>query len=181
MPQTTVRYRPLDTVLATVLGLLGGAKTLAQSPRTRRLDPAGQRAWGRQGGAEQSTMARPLRAGTADKVAQRARVSWYDLKRYEATPHHRFDERLLWGDGAVPPLPRGAQAEGSERPWMGRNRSKTGRQPLRLSARPSRAILPTTLLRSTATAVPALPATRQEGAPPLGGRGSGGGRCRSRA
>jgi Transposase DDE domain len=60
------------------------------------------------------------------------------------------------------PLPIGAQAEGSERPWMGRNRSKTGRKTLRITASPYREILHDTLLRGKATAMPALKAALLE-------------------
>ena len=56
----------------------------------------------------------------------------------------------------VTPLPIGAQAEGSERTWMGRNRSKTGRKTLRCTASDYREILHETLLRGKASAVSAL-------------------------
>jgi hypothetical protein len=113
---------------------------------------------GRTGYAEQSTIARPLRACTAENVAQLGKVSWYYLKRYGATPRHRFHDTRLWVDIALTPMPIGAKAEGSERTWMGRNRSKTGRKTLRITASPYREILHETLLRGTETAVPALKA-----------------------
>jgi len=160
--QKTVRYRPIDKILDALVGILCGAKTIAQSNVTIRTDPAVQRAFGRTGCAEQSTMARTLRACTTDTVAQLERVSWYYLKRYGATPHHRFDERLLWVDVDVTPMPIGAKAEGSERTWMGRNRSKTGRKTLRITASTYREILRETLLRGQATAVPALKTALQE-------------------
>ena len=156
IPQKTVRYRPIDKVLDGLLGLLCGAKTISQSNVTIRVDPAVQRAFGRTGCAEQSTLARTLRACTGENVAQLAQVSWYYLKRYGQTPHHRFAERLLWVDIDVTPLPIGAHAEGSERTWMGRNRSKTGRKTLRCTASDYREILQETLLRGKASVVPAL-------------------------
>ena len=156
IPQKMVRYRPIDKVLDGLWGLLCGAKTISQSNVTIRVDPAVQRAFGRTGCAEQSTIARTLQASTTETVAQLERVSWYYLKRYGQTPHHRFAERLLWIDVDVTPLPIGAQAEGSERTWMGRNRSKTGRKTLRFTASAYREILHETLLRGKASAVPAL-------------------------
>jgi len=156
VPQKTVRHRPSDTLLDGLLGILCGAKTISQSNSTIRVDPAVPRALGRTGCAEQSTIARPLQASTAETVDQRRRVSWYDLKRYGQTPHHRFAERLLWIDVDVTPLPIGAQAAGSERTWMGRNRSKTGRKVLRWTARDYREMLHETLLRGKASAGPAL-------------------------
>ena len=127
VPQKTVRYRPIEKVLDGLLGILCGAKTLSQSNITIRVDPAVQRACGRTGCAEQSTIARTLQASTAETVDHLSRVSWYYRKRYGQTPHHRFAERLLWVDMDVTPRPIGAKAEGSARTWMGRNRSKTGR------------------------------------------------------
>jgi Transposase DDE domain group 1 len=156
IPQKTVRYRPIDKVLDGLVGILCGAKTIAQSNVTVRVDPAVQRAFGRRGCAEQSTIARTLQASTAETVAQLSRVSWYYLKRYGQTPHHQFAERLLWVDVDVTPLPIGAQAEGSERTWMGRNRSKTGRKVLQWTASDYREMLHETLLRGKASAVPAF-------------------------
>src|ERR671926_1274266 len=95
IPQKTVRYSPVEKVLDGLLGILCGAKTIAQSHVTIRVDPAVQRACGRTGCAEQSTIARTLQASTTVTVAQLSRVLWYYLKRYGQTPHHRFAERLL--------------------------------------------------------------------------------------
>ena len=162
IPQKAVRYRPIEKVLDGLLGILCGAKTISQSNGTIRLDPAVQRAFGRTGCAEQSTIARTLQACTAEQVTQLERVSWYYLKRYGHTPRHRFDEQLLWVDVDVTPLPIGVQAEGSERTWMGRNRSKTGRKTLRVTASAYRDILHETLLRGKASAVPALRAALEE-------------------
>jgi len=170
-----VRYRPIDKVLDGLLGLLCGAKTISQSNVMIRVDPAVQRAFGRTGCAEQSTIARTLQASTTETVAQLERLAWYYLKRYGQTPHHRFAERLLWIDVDVTPLPIGAQAEGSERTWMGRNRSKTGRKTLRFTASAYREILHETLLRGKASAVPALKTQRSaRWKPAWGGRESGG-------
>jgi hypothetical protein len=154
--QKTVRYRPVDKLLDALSGILCGAKTIAQNNITIRTDRAVQRAFGRTGCAEQSTIARTLRACTAENVAQLQQVSWSYLKRYGATPRHRFHDKLLWVDVDLTPMPIGAQAEGSERTWMGRNRSKTGRKTLRFTASVYREILHETLLRGKASAVPAL-------------------------
>jgi hypothetical protein len=162
IPQKTVRYRPIDTLLDALGGILCGAKTIAQNNVTIRTDGAVQRAFGRTGCAEQSTMARTLRACPTANVAQLAQVSWYSLKRYGAPPRHRFHDTRLWVDIELTPMPIGAKAEGSERTWMGRNRRKTGRKPLRITASPSREILHETLLRGKETAVPALQAALLE-------------------
>src|SRR5919198_4022413 len=66
IPQKTVRYRPVDKLLDGLLGILCGAKTISQSNVTIRVEPAVQRAFGRTGCAEQSTIARTLHACTAE-------------------------------------------------------------------------------------------------------------------
>jgi hypothetical protein len=162
IPQKTVRYRPIDKLLDALGGSLCGAKSIAQKNVTIRTDRAVPRAFGRTGCAEQSTIARTLRACTAENVAPLEQVSWYYLRRYGATPRHRFHDPRLWVDIDLTPMPIGAKAEGSERTWMGRNRSKTGRKTLRITASPYREILHETLLRGKATAVPALQAALLE-------------------
>jgi hypothetical protein len=154
-PQKTVRYRPIDTLLDGLLGMLCGAKTLSQSHGTIRVDPAVPRAFGRTGCAEPSTLARPIQASPAETVDPLRRVSWSDLKRSGQTPPHRVTERLFWGDVEVTPLPLGAQAEGRERTGRGRNRRKTGRTTLRCTASAYREIRHETWLRGKASAVPA--------------------------
>jgi hypothetical protein len=156
--QKVVQYRPSEKLLDGLLGMLCGAKTIAHSNVTIKVDRAVQRAFGRKGCAEQSTIARTLHACTAANVAQLDRVCSHYLKRYGATPRHPFHRELLWVDADVTPLPIRARAEGSERAWMGRHRSKTGRKTLRLSASDYREILHETLLRGKTWAVPALKA-----------------------
>ena len=156
LPQQTVRSRPIEQILDGLLGLLCGAKTIAQRHGTMRVDPAVQRAVGRTGCAAQSPLARTRQASTAAPVAHLSRVAWDDLQRSGQTPHPRYAERLVWGDVDVTPRPMGAQAAGSARPWMGRNRSKTGRNTLRGTARDDRAMLSETVRRGTASAVPVL-------------------------
>jgi hypothetical protein len=162
IPQKTLKYRPVDKLLDALVGMLCGAKTLAQSHGTVRVDPAVPRAFGRKGCADQSTIARTLQASTPQTVQHLEQVSWYYLKRYGHTPRHRFRERLLWVDIDLPPLPTGAKAQGSERTWMGRCRSKTGRKGLRLTASDYREILHETLLRGKAAGGPALKAALPE-------------------
>jgi hypothetical protein len=92
-------------------------------------------------------------------------VARYSLKRYGQTPHHRFAERLLWVDVDVTPMPIGARVEGSERTWMGRNRSQTGRKTVRCTASAYREILHEALRRGKVSAVPALQTALGELAP----------------
>ena len=85
-PAKTVRYRPVDKLLDALSGMLCGAKTIAQNNLTIRTDRAVQQAFGRTGCAEQSTIARTLRACTAENVAQLDKASWYYLSAMERHP-----------------------------------------------------------------------------------------------
>jgi Transposase DDE domain group 1 len=154
--QQAVKYRPTEKLLDGLLGMLCGAKTMAQSHVTIKVDPAVQRAFGRKSCADQSTVARTLHACAAEHVAQLERVSPYSLQRYGVTPRHPFHQARWWVDADVTPRPIGPKAAGSERAWMGRHRSKTGRKTLRMTASASREILCETLWRGKAAAVPAL-------------------------
>ena len=158
LAQKVVTYRPTEKRLDALVGILCGAKTMAHSHVTIKVDAAVQRAFGRKGGAEHSTIARTLHACTAEHVRPLERVSAYDLTRDGLTPRHPFHQALLWVDADVTPRPMGPKAEGSERAWMGRHRSKTGRKTLRITASAYREILHETRLRGKAAAVPALKA-----------------------
>jgi Transposase DDE domain group 1 len=135
---------------------------MAQSHVTITVDPAVQRAFGRQSCADQSTVARTLHACAAEKVAPLERVSQDYLQRYGVTPRHPFHQERLWVEADVPPRPIGPTAAGSERAWMGRHRSKTGRKTLRMTASADREMLHETLVRGKAAAVPALKAALVE-------------------
>ena len=139
IPQKTARYRPIDKRRDVLGGLLGGAQSRAHHHGTLRTDRAVQRALGRTGCAEQSPRARTLRACPAEPGAPLAQVSWSDLQRYGVTPRHRCHDTRWWVHIALPPLPIGATAEGSERTWRGRTRSPTGRKTLRITASPDQA------------------------------------------
>jgi hypothetical protein len=93
MPQKTIKYRPVDKLLDALLGMWCGAKTIAQSHVTVRVEAARQRALGRTGCADHSTIARTLQAGTPQSVEQLEEVSWAYLKRYGHPPRHRFRAR----------------------------------------------------------------------------------------
>ena len=56
-------------------------------------------------------------------------------------------EQQVWSVTTRQTINLATSAEGSERTWMGRNRSKTGRKTLRITASRYREILHETLLR----------------------------------
>jgi hypothetical protein len=116
------------------VSLLAGAKAVAHTKFTLRADPALYRAFGLPGCAEQSVIADTLDAMTeTDRSLLREAIG--DLfAQYSQARRHNFHQTLLILDVDLSPLPASRRAEGSERAYMGRSRSKTGRKLVRVQA-----------------------------------------------
>jgi hypothetical protein len=132
--QKALKYTPVQKLEMLFVALLAGAKAVAHTNFTSRADPALYRAFGLPGCAEQSVIAETLDATTeADLAALRQAMT--DLfARYSQARQHDFQQELLVLDVDLSPLPASRHAEGSERCYMGRCRSKTGRKLVRVRA-----------------------------------------------
>src|SRR5207253_1126322 len=71
---------------------------------------------------------------TEDDVAAVREVVEAAFVRYSRARRHDFAHSILVLDLDLSPLPASRRAEGSERGYMGRNRSKTGRKLVRVRA-----------------------------------------------
>jgi len=132
--QKVLRYTPTQKLLMIFVALLAGAKAIAHTDMTLRLDPALQRAFGLPGCAEQSVLADTLNAATDRDVADRRAAVETIFDRHGRAQRHAFRQDLLVLDIDLSPLPASAHAEGSERAYMGRRRSRTGRRLVRVRA-----------------------------------------------
>jgi len=132
--QKALKYTPVQKLEMLFVSLLAGAKAVSHTNWTVRPDPALYQAFGLPGCAEQSVIADTLDAATeADLAALRAAMT--DLfETYSQARRHDFRQEVLVLDVDLSPLPASAQAEGSERCYMGRCRSKTGRKLVRVRA-----------------------------------------------
>lgn len=130
--QKAIKYTPVQKLEMLLVALLAGARAVSHTGLTVRVDPVLVAAFGLPGCAEQSVIAHTLDAATeADVVALRAALG--DIfRRYGQARQHDFARDLLVLDVDLSPLPASAQAEGSERGYMGRSRSKTGRKLVRV-------------------------------------------------
>jgi hypothetical protein len=134
--QKTLKYTPPQKLLMLVVALLAGAKAVSHSGTTLRVDPALQRAFGLPGCADQSVLAETLNAAREQDVADlRVAIEAIFLQHSQAG-RHNFDTALLVLDVDLSPLPTSARAEGAERAYMGRSRSRTGRKLVRVRAAP---------------------------------------------
>ena len=132
--QKVRRYTPVQKLEMLFVSLLAGAKAVSHTGTTLRVDPALQAAFGLPGCAEQSVLADTLNAATAEEVAALRAVVETSWQTHSAIRQHDFTREILVLDLDLSPLPASRHAEGSERGYMGRCRSKTGRKLVRVRA-----------------------------------------------
>jgi hypothetical protein len=132
--QKVLKYTPVQKLEMFFVGLLAGAKAVSHTATTVRVDPALIAAFGLPGCAEQSVIAQTLNAATEQDVSdlQAALSEIYGC--YGQARRHSFKREFLVLDVDLSPLPASKRAEGSERGYMGRCRSKTGRKLVRVRA-----------------------------------------------
>ncbi len=136
LKQKVVRYTPIQKVEMVFVALLAGAKAIAHTGTTLHVDPALQRAFGLPGCADQSVLAETLNAATDQDVAALRAAVEQIFQQHSQACHHDFTRDLLVLDIDLSPLPASRKAEGSERCYMGRCRSRTGRKLVRVRAGP---------------------------------------------
>jgi hypothetical protein len=136
LKQKVVRYTPIQKVEMVFVALLAGAKAIAHTGTTLRVDPALQHAFGLPGCADQSVLAETLNAATEQDVAALRTAVEELFQQHSQACRHDFAQDLLVLDIDLSPLPASRKAEGSERCYMGRCRSRTGRKLVRVRAGP---------------------------------------------
>lgn len=132
--QKTLRYTPVQKLEMFLVALLAGAKAVSHTDTTVGVDPALCTAFGLPGCADQSVMAATLNAATPTDVAALQAALAETFRRFSRARRHDLTQDLLVLDVDLSPLPASRQAEGSERCYMGRCRSKTGRKLVRVRA-----------------------------------------------
>ena len=132
LAQKVLKYTPIQKLEMLFVGMLAGIKAVSHTATTVRVDRALMAAFGLPGCAEQSVLADTLdAAGEADVADLQAAIA--DLfAQYSQAYKHSFDQELLVLDVDLSPLPASKHAEGSERGYLGRSRSKTGRKLVRV-------------------------------------------------
>lgn len=126
--QKVLKYTPIQKVEMLFVGLLAGAKAVSHTATTVRVDPALMAAFGLPGCADQSVIAETLDAATEVNMAALRQALADIFQRHSHTCRHNFEQEVLVLDVDLSPLPASSKAEGSERGYMGRCRSKTGRK-----------------------------------------------------
>src|SRR5205807_4875111 len=132
-------------------------------------DPALQAAFGLPGCAEQSVLADTLDAATDADVAALRQVVEASFLQYSSARRHDFAQAVLVLDVDLSPLPASKHAEGSERGYLGRSRSKTGRKLVRVrQASTGEIVWQTVISARTVESLPVLQEAIQAAEPLLG-------------
>ena len=130
--QKVLKYTPIQKLEMLFVGFLAGIKAVSHTATTVRIDRALTAAFGLPNCAEQSVLADTLdAAGDADVADLQAAIAEL-FGQYSQARQHAFDQELLVLDIDLSPLPARKHAEGSERGYLGRSRSKTGRKLVRV-------------------------------------------------
>ena len=129
-------YTPIQKVEMVFVALLAGAKAIAHTGTTLRVDPALQCAFELPGCADQSVLAETLNAAPEQDVADLRTTVEELFQQHTQACRHDFAQDLLVLDSDLAPLPASRTAQGAERCYMGRCRSRTGRKLVRVRAGP---------------------------------------------
>jgi hypothetical protein len=134
MHQKTLKYSPVQKLEMFLVALLAGAKAVSQTNLTLGVDAALCQSFGLPGCADQSVIAATLNAATPADVTALQTALGDIFQRLSQARRQDLTKTPLVLDVDLSPLPASRQAEGSERGYMGRSRSKTGRKLVRVRA-----------------------------------------------
>ena len=132
--QKVLKDTPIQKLEMLFVGLLAGVKAVSQTATTVRVDVALTAAFGLPGCADQSVLADTLDAAQDADVADLGAALADLFAQSSQARQHAFDKELLVLDVDLSPLPTSKHAQGSERGYLGRSRSKTGRKLVRVRA-----------------------------------------------
>src|SRR5690349_2271333 len=132
LEQKVLKYTPIQKLEMLFVGLLSGIKAVSHTMTSVRVDVALTTAFGLPVCAEPSVLADTLDAATEADVAHLQAALAELFEKHSQARHHPFDQDLLVLDVDLSPFPASKHAEGSERGYLGRSRSKTGRKLVRV-------------------------------------------------
>ncbi|MCC7163565.1 MAG: transposase [Anaerolineae bacterium] len=126
--QKTVKYTPADKLEDVWLSMLTGARGLVETNKRLRPDRALQRAFGRSGCAEQSTLSETLNAATPENVPELEQALTTIYRRFSRGYRHDYTKHWQILDADTSGLPAGRNAELCTKGYFARQRNRRGRQ-----------------------------------------------------
>ena len=126
--QKTVKYRPVDKLVDALITILAGARGLVEANKRVRPDRALQRAFGRQGCAEQSVISETLNACTEENVQQMQQATADIYQQRSAGYRHNYQQELQLLDVDMTGQPCGKKAAFASKGYFAKQRNRRGRQ-----------------------------------------------------
>jgi hypothetical protein len=126
--QKMIQYRPVDKLVDALITILAGARGLVEANKRVRPDRSLQRAFGRQGCAEQSVISETLNACTAENVQQMQQATADIYRRHSAGYRHDYQQGLQLLDVDMTGQPCGKKAAFASKGYFAKQRNRRGRQ-----------------------------------------------------
>lgn len=127
------QYTPLEKLLDAFINILTGAERMVELNKRVRGDVGLQRAFGRQGCAEQSVVSTTLNRCTVENIEEMQGALATILRAHSQVGSHNYQQWLLL-DVDMCGFVTGAQAEGATKGYFPRQKGKRGRQLGRVTA-----------------------------------------------
>jgi hypothetical protein len=126
--QKVIKYRPVDKVVDALITILSGAHGLVEANKRVRPDRALQRAFGREGCAEQSVISETLNACTQENVKQMQQATAGIYRQHSAGYRHDYQQALQLLDVDMTGQPCGKKASFASKGYFAKQRNRRGRQ-----------------------------------------------------
>lgn len=126
--QKVRKHTPLHKLLDCFINILAGGKGLVEVNTRVRPDRALQRAFGREGCAEQSTISQTLDACTAQTVQELQTALNVILQQHAQSYRHDYQRHWQVLDVDMTGLPAGRLGEGVSKGYFAEHKNKRGRQ-----------------------------------------------------
>jgi hypothetical protein len=126
--QKVIRYRPVEKLVDGLITILAGAHGLVEVNKRVRPDRSLQRAFGRDGCAEQSVISETLDASTPENVKQTEQATEEIYQQHSAGYRHDYQQGLQLLDVDMTGQPCGKKAAFASKGYFAKQRNRRGRQ-----------------------------------------------------
>jgi hypothetical protein len=126
--QKVVKYTPVEKLMDALMSILAGAHGLVEANKRVRPDRPLQRAFGRDGCAEQSVISETLNASTPQNVEQMQQAMKEIYQCHSAGYRHDYEQSLQLLDVDMTGQPCGKKAAFATKGYFAKQRNRRGRQ-----------------------------------------------------
>lgn len=126
--QKVLKHTPLDKLLDCLINILAGGTGLVEINTRVRPDRAVQRAFGRTGCAEQSTISDTLNACTTENVKEMRTAVATILRQHSQSYRHDYEAKWQLLDVDMTGMPAGRLGQGVTKGYFAKQKNRRGRQ-----------------------------------------------------